>query len=85
MGSWLFSSSPCRLSSCEFRTHPGAQVWCTCDGLFARPRTRFNDKAFDPPERVSKLHENRAGFVAEHPPKTELNAFRNAVKTGWVL
>jgi len=24
MGSWLFSSNPCNISSCEFGTHPGA-------------------------------------------------------------
>jgi len=33
-------------------------------------------------QRVSKLVENRTGFVAVHPPVSELNAFRNAVKTG---
>ena len=34
MGSWLFSSSPCNISSCELGPHPGAQVWGMCDGSF---------------------------------------------------
>ena len=67
MGSWLFSSSSCKCSSCEFGTHPGAQVWGMCDAWRH--------------ERVSKRREIRPGFIASHTPPTDLNAFRNAVKT----
>ena len=31
MGSWLFSTSSCRIEPYTIDPYPGAQVWGTCD------------------------------------------------------
>ena len=78
MGSWLFSSSPCNISSCEFRTHPGAHRLV----YERRPRELIafqiavktgpvSERGRPPerPERVSKRRENRPGFRAGETPR----------------
>ena len=68
LGSWLFSSNPCNLPSCETWTHPGAHICGMCDGLLTWPRKRVQHEAHPVRQCGTPPHSARQYIPSPTPP-----------------